>query len=277
MDSESNEKSGDKSSRVKAVIQSYCDKFPEDAQRVLGLTKAVEVRTSNQVSTLRELHSEVHRMAGAAHCVGFREIGRELSRIESKIGILLAAGRDRSEAGLEAVAHRIVRFFSSMSTPRMEDSRLIERDLITPRTREGTPLVRDTATANLMNKRVIIIDDDEHVRHMVEETLRMMGVSDLLSVASGLEALVAFPEFMPDVVLTDWHMKPISGLQLLDMIRSGATVLAKDTPIVFFSNTPDRKRRMQVEMSGANRFLTKPVSPEILNRTLLQAVGETLH
>lgn len=65
---------------------------------------------------------------------------------------------------------------------------------------------------------ILIVEDDEHIRTMLDETLREEGFETLLA-DNGLEGLRAFEEHAPDLVITDIHMPRKEGLSLITDLR----------------------------------------------------------
>jgi CheY-like chemotaxis protein len=81
--------------------------------------------------------------------------------------------------------------------------------------------------------RVLIVDDTSLVRELLRDFLASLG-HELLTAASGANALEVVPVFQPDVILTDMAMPGMSGTDLLDALRrAGVTV-----PVILISGTP---------------------------------------
>ena len=159
---------------------------------------------------------------------------------------------------------------SIQSEIRPELSRLVQNKLLPELSDE--PLADSEVITALQNQRILFADDDPFVRDILERTLAMLGVKKTRAVMSGLDVLNEIRDFQPDAIITDWYMEPVSGIELLEFIRNGGTIIPKNTPVIFFTSKRDVASRMQAEMLGANRVLTKPVSPQILAKTLHDAI-----
>lgn len=73
-----------------------------------------------------------------------------------------------------------------------------------------------------MGKRILIVDDDESVRFVMRRALRSLGEgSEIVTAASGGEALHRFSEAPFDLVITDIRMPGMDGIRLTEAIRSG--------------------------------------------------------
>lgn len=257
---------------VVKVLEAYCQSFPDQMARLLDLVNCRNFTSADLRSIARSAHAEAHRMAGAAQCMGFREVGRELGRIEARLEKTISQKRRDANEDLDVVVEKIAVISTMMDQIRPENSRLISRDLLGTQASAEEDL-RLADHTDLTSQRILFADDDPFVRSILQTTLESLGVDELKSVASGLEVLNAIRDFKPDIIITDWHMQPISGLELLQHIRSGTTPLASDTPIIFFTSQRDRESRMQALVHGANRILTKPVSPDVLSKTISEVVA----
>lgn len=262
---------------IRNVIEAYCTTFPDQMSRLIDLLNCRHFSSANPLEIAKSVYAEVHRMSGAAQCLGFRDLGRELTRIETKLEKGLRLRRHSIDGDLQFAVDKIAEI--SLMSPSIipENSRLISRDLIGEDDDAGIALSETQSMSEaLATQRILFADDDPHVRALIENTLRSLGVIHLMSVASGLEVLNSIHEFKPDIIITDWQMQPVSGLELLECVRNGGTQLAKDTPIIFFTSNRSRESRMQALVHGANHLLTKPVSPDILSRTIHDVITEKL-
>ena len=96
-----------------------------------------------------------------------------------------------------------------------------------------------------MNKRVLLIDDDQSAREAVVAFLQVEGY-EVRAACSGAEALECWSEFAPNVIVTDNRMAGISGLEVISYIGERVQV-----PAVIFSGNVDSKLREAAERVGA--------------------------
>lgn len=82
-------------------------------------------------------------------------------------------------------------------------------------------------------KRVLLVDDDEDIRSVVQMTLEAIGGLAVETCASGEEALAAILTFRPDLVILDVEMPGTDGTETLEKIRSDARM--SDLAVVFFT------------------------------------------
>ena len=121
-------------------------------------------------------------------------------------------------------------------------------------------------TRTLLSGRILVVDDDENVRHLSALFCRRLGL-EVTTAGSGPEALawlVAAQESI-DAVLLDLSMPGMDGLHVLAEIRRSR----RDLPVLLVSGYADR---LPPESDGATRFLAKPFALETLAETLQQAL-----
>jgi CheY-like chemotaxis protein len=121
----------------------------------------------------------------------------------------------------------------------------------------------------MMNKKILIVDDDEMVLMALDELLKPEGY-EVQAVSSGREALKRIDETQYDLLMLDIIMPEMDGFELCRRIREKDEY--KETPIVFLtakSREQDKKDGLE---AGANLFLSKPISPE----KLLAIISDTL-
>ncbi|MBN2062631.1 MAG: response regulator [Deltaproteobacteria bacterium] len=121
----------------------------------------------------------------------------------------------------------------------------------------------------MMNKRILIVDDDEMVLIAVNELLKQEGY-EVDPVSSGSEAIEKLGQGTYDLIMLDIIMPEMDGFELCRKIREMDT--NKETPVVFLSAKNQDKDRVAGMEAGANLFLSKPISPD----KLLSIISDTL-
>jgi EAL domain-containing protein (putative c-di-GMP-specific phosphodiesterase class I)/DNA-binding response OmpR family regulator len=109
--------------------------------------------------------------------------------------------------------------------------------------------------------RIVVVDDQEANRRLLEQILRRAGFDDVHSYASGAEFLEAFGADDPDLVLLDVHMPGLDGFAVLDAVR-GRQEEGTYLPVLVLTADVDRAARSRALAGGANDFLLKPFDAE---------------
>jgi two-component system chemotaxis response regulator CheY len=108
--------------------------------------------------------------------------------------------------------------------------------------------------------KVLLADDSGTMRKIQTRCLNQMGIDDITDAADGVEALAAFEADRFDVVITDWNMPNMDGLELLKAIRTRNTKI----PVIMVTTEAERARVMTAIQAGVTDYLVKPFSPEDL-------------
>jgi two-component system, chemotaxis family, chemotaxis protein CheY len=121
-----------------------------------------------------------------------------------------------------------------------------------------------------MGKDILIIDDCKFTTKVLANVMRELGFS-VNSVQSGEEA-VGYLETHepPSLFLVDWVMPGMSGVELVAWLRAQATT--HNTPVLMVTGEKDLTKVAQAITSGANEYIMKPFSPEVI-REKLQILG----
>lgn len=108
-----------------------------------------------------------------------------------------------------------------------------------------------------MSKSILVVDDSAMMRKVVIKSLKNCGVDiEVVEAADGALGLTAFNKQDFDIVVTDWNMPNMNGLELIKAIR--ATDKGKKTPIVMVTTEGSVDKVKQGILAGANDYLAKP-------------------
>ena len=110
-------------------------------------------------------------------------------------------------------------------------------------------------------KLILIVDDIDDNRELLERALRSSGY-ETMSAASGREALSVISRQVPDLVLLDWMMPQLSGLDTLRAIRELHP--RSRLPVVMCTAVGEEMSVVAAMGAGANDYITKPISIPIL-------------
>jgi DNA-binding response OmpR family regulator len=110
----------------------------------------------------------------------------------------------------------------------------------------------------------MIVDDNAPIRSMVRQVLRAMGVQLVREAADGSDALIQMRNEIPDILVTDWVMSPMDGIELTKYIRHSKNSPNQFMPIIMATGFGERSRVFLARDAGVNEFLVKPLSASAL-------------
>src|SRR4029079_7174932 len=119
------------------------------------------------------------------------------------------------------------------------------------------------------DKTILVADDESHILNVVSLKLRNAGYR-VLTASNGQEALEIAVAEQPDLLITDYHMPHLSGLELCRKLKQDASI--RPIPALMLTARGDHLEPEHRERSGSLQMITKPFSP----RHLLVAVEDVI-
>lgn len=120
--------------------------------------------------------------------------------------------------------------------------------------------------------KVLVVDDNPHMRRLVSTILKAFGVTKLCDAADAKQAWSKLREFSPDIVILDWMMSGMSGIELTKMIRTEPSSPNPFVPIIMLTGHTHIDRVLEARDAGVNEFLVKPISVNAAYSRLLAII-----
>ncbi len=119
--------------------------------------------------------------------------------------------------------------------------------------------------------KVLVVDDSRVMRSIVTRTLRQAGYSDveICQAENGREGLEVIAAEHPDLVLCDWNMPEMNGIDLLTTLRAQGQQVA----FGFVTSEGSPEMRDRAEAAGALFLLAKPFTPDAFREALQPVLG----
>lgn len=128
---------------------------------------------------------------------------------------------------------------------------------------------------NRRNARVLVVEDNEITRVMFRRQLHMAGVARIDEAEDGVAAAELLAMNHYDLVLADWQMPRMTGIELVRLMRGSPRL---DTiPVVIVTGYFTRARILEAADAGVTSFLSKPVSAASLEEKLRLFLGPREH
>jgi two-component system chemotaxis response regulator CheY len=113
-----------------------------------------------------------------------------------------------------------------------------------------------------MNTKILVVDDSSTMRRILRATLMRIGFKDVTEAANGAEALVKCSEAQFEIVLTDWNMPEVDGLELTIKLRQKDNY--KKVPIMMVTTEGGKQDVVEALMQGVSSYIVKPFTADIL-------------
>jgi two-component system chemotaxis response regulator CheY len=114
----------------------------------------------------------------------------------------------------------------------------------------------------------LIVDDSSTMRRILINTLKKLGHEDFLEAEDGEQALNKYKEGGIEVIITDWNMPVMSGLDFILAVRKSDP----DIPILMVTTNAAKDDIIAAIKAGANNYIVKPFTPDTLEEKLNSAL-----
>ncbi len=116
------------------------------------------------------------------------------------------------------------------------------------------------------NKSVLVAEDHPDGRRLVVLLLDKLGVTNVVAVVNGQEAQEQLQGQAFDLLLADWHMPEMDGIELLKFVKADSSL--KSMKVLMVTADDDQKLIMEAILAGADGYLVKLVTQERLQQKL---------
>ena len=117
-----------------------------------------------------------------------------------------------------------------------------------------------------MSAKILVIDDSSTMRRIVRMSLARSGYSDVEEAGDGAEGLSMCQAKQYDIILTDWNMPNMDGLQLIIQLRTLPNYAS--IPIVMVTTEGAKDDVIEALTRGATSYIVKPFTPETLKEKI---------
>lgn len=121
--------------------------------------------------------------------------------------------------------------------------------------------------------RFLIVDSNRLMGRLVKDILAMLGSFQVTPARDYDQAVAALRAGNIDVVITEWNLKPRSGVELLDFIRNDGTSPDRMLPVIMLTANSEVEFVVESRDKGVTEFLAKPFTADGLYRRLVSVVA----
>jgi two-component system chemotaxis response regulator CheY len=117
--------------------------------------------------------------------------------------------------------------------------------------------------------RFLIVDDSSTMRRIIINTLNRIGYTDFVEAGNGREAIDRLGAQPVDVIVTDWNMPEMSGIEFIRTVR--ATAATQTVPILMVTTNAAKDDIVAAMQAGVSGYVVKPFTPDTM-REKIEAV-----
>jgi two-component system chemotaxis response regulator CheY len=121
--------------------------------------------------------------------------------------------------------------------------------------------------------RILAVDDSATMRRIIKNQLKQNGVEEVDEASNGREALLLLGRTQYDLVITDWNMPEMCGLDLVMEIRKTDSI--KNLPILMVTTVSAKEDIVNALKAGVNNYVVKPFDAATLQAKVTQLVASS--
>jgi len=114
--------------------------------------------------------------------------------------------------------------------------------------------------------KILLVDDSSTMRRIQKNTLTQIGLTDVEEAEDGEAAVAKVKSGNYDLVLMDWNMPKMTGIEALKKIKSDDAT--KGVPVIMVTSESEKTRIIEAIQAGAANYIVKPFQPETLQEKI---------
>ncbi len=119
---------------------------------------------------------------------------------------------------------------------------------------------------------ILIVDDYKTMLRIITNLLRQLGFTSIDEATDGGDALAKMRSRPYGLVISDWNMEPMTGLQLLKEVRADDRL--KTTPFIMVTAESKTENVIAAKAAGVNNYIVKPFNAETLKKKIVAVLGD---
>lgn len=126
--------------------------------------------------------------------------------------------------------------------------------------------------AGMKELTVLVVEDSEPMMEIMVTILTNFGFGNVLTATDGEQGFSLFQRMKPDLIITDWHMEPVDGLEMTRWIRRNKYSVKRAVPIILMTGFTEHTRIANARDIGITEILVKPFTANDLARRIMHVI-----
>lgn len=123
------------------------------------------------------------------------------------------------------------------------------------------------------NMNILIVDDYNTMLRIIKNLLKQLGFNNVDEATDGAMALEKIKNKTYGLVISDWNMEPMTGLELLKQVRSSNDNF-KNVPFIMVTAESKTENVVAAKQAGVNNYIVKPFNAETLKMKMASVLGD---
>ncbi len=123
-----------------------------------------------------------------------------------------------------------------------------------------------------MNMSILVVDDYKTMLRILRNLLRRLNFSNIAEASDGAAALQKLRKSPCGLIISDWNMEPMTGIQLLREVRGDAKL--KSIPFIMITAESKSENIIAAKEAGVSNYIVKPFNAETLKSKMVSVIGD---
>lgn len=121
--------------------------------------------------------------------------------------------------------------------------------------------------------KILIVEDNQDIQKIIHDIIHTLGFGVIDTAKNGEEAFSMFKAQKHDIIVTDWEMSPVNGLELVRNIRRDSESPNRFVPIIMITGYAAPKRVIEARDAGMTEFVVKPFTAEHIIKRITHVIN----
>ncbi|NQV57705.1 MAG: response regulator [Rhodospirillales bacterium] len=131
-----------------------------------------------------------------------------------------------------------------------------------------------TDAYNIERLNFLVVDDNKHMSMLVKNLIHALGSKNCHEANDAAEAFAELTHFPADIIIVDYNMQPLDGLDFVRLVRTGSDSPNPFVPIIMLSGHTEMNRILEARDAGAHEYLAKPISAQSLYARIHKIISQ---
>ena len=119
--------------------------------------------------------------------------------------------------------------------------------------------------------KILVVDDYQTMLRILSKLLKQLGFQNVETASDGRDALSKLQSFTFEFIISDWNMKPMTGIELLKEVRGNEKL--KHIPFIMTTAESKTENVIAAQQAGVSNYIVKPFSAETLKGKMASVLG----
>ncbi len=120
------------------------------------------------------------------------------------------------------------------------------------------------------NMNILVVDDYQTMIRIIKNLLKQLGFNNVDEATDGSAALTKIDQKAYGLIISDWNMEPMTGIELLKKVRAAG----KTVPFIMVTAESKTENVLAAREAGVNNYIVKPFNADTLKTKLVSVLGE---